>query len=79
MMFLKNYYDHFKYLTGWLWWHTQVDFAEGSRGRRIMCLRPAWATNFGAGEMTQWLGALIALPKDLGSVPRMHIAVCNCL
>jgi hypothetical protein len=27
----------------------------------------------GAGEMAQWLRALTALPKDLGSIPRTHM------
>ena len=33
----------------------------------------------GAGEMAQWLGALTALPEDLGSIPSTHMAAHNCL
>jgi hypothetical protein len=33
----------------------------------------------GAGEMAQWLRALPALPKDMGSIPGTHMAAHNCL
>jgi hypothetical protein len=32
-----------------------------------------------AGEMAQWLGTLAALPGNLGSIPRTHMAVQKCL
>lgn len=32
-----------------------------------------------AGEMAQWLRPLVALPDDLGSVPRTQIKAHNCL
>jgi hypothetical protein len=32
-----------------------------------------------AGEMTQWLRALAALPEDPGSNPSTHTVVGNCL
>jgi hypothetical protein len=31
----------------------------------------------GSGEMAQWLGALVALPVDTGSIPSTHVAVHN--
>lgn len=33
----------------------------------------------GAGEMTQRLRALTALPENWGSIPRTHLAAHNCL
>ena len=36
-------------------------------------------TDEGAGEMTQWLRALIALVEDPGSIPITHMAAHNCL
>jgi hypothetical protein len=33
----------------------------------------------GAGEMTQLLGALAALPEDQDSIPRTHMVAHNCL
>ena len=32
----------------------------------------------GAGEMSQWLTALAALPKDLDPIPSTHTAADNC-
>ena len=32
-----------------------------------------------AGEMAQWLRTLAVLLKDQGSIPRTHVATCNCL
>lgn len=34
----------------------------------------------GAGKMTQWLSALVAVPEDLDSTPRTHMTthtICN--
>lgn len=33
----------------------------------------------GAGEMTQWLGALAALLEDLALIPSVYIIAHNCL
>lgn len=33
--------------SGWLWWHTPVEFAEGSGGRRITSSRTAFYTGQG--------------------------------
>ena len=32
-----------------------------------------------AGEMAQWLRALVVLVKDPGSIPSTHVAAHNCL
>jgi hypothetical protein len=32
---------------------------------------------FRAGEMTQWLGTLSALPENLGSIPSTHMVAHN--
>lgn len=34
---------------------------------------------FGAGDLAQWLRVLTSLPMDRSSIPRIHIAACNCL
>jgi hypothetical protein len=34
---------------------------------------------FGAGEIAQWLGTLVVLPEDLGSLPNIHMAAHNYL
>lgn len=45
---------------------------------RSVSLRPAWSRTiqkglfWGAGEMSQQLTALVALPGDLGPIPSMH-------
>jgi hypothetical protein len=33
----------------------------------------------GAGEMAEWLRALLALPEDPGSIPSTLMAAYNCL
>jgi hypothetical protein len=33
----------------------------------------------GAGEMAQWLKALVVLPEDLGSIPSTYTAAYNSL
>lgn len=33
--------------------------------------------HFRATEMAQWLSVLVALPKDLGSIPSTHMVVHN--
>jgi hypothetical protein len=33
----------------------------------------------GAGEMSQWLRVLAALPEDPGSIPSTHMIAHNCV
>ena len=42
-----------------------------------MCLQHA--REQGAGVMVEELGALDALPEDLGSIPSIHMMIHNCL
>ena len=48
----------------------------GQRDGKISHLK---RDTLGAGEMGQWLGPLMVLPEDLGSIPSTHMAAHNCL